>query len=349
MYKNGHIKIFKNFDEFKNRANKKINGVSPEFAKKHPNYQKDNLYNLGCWNCTNCKYCIDCDSCTDLDKCLNYTNASNISESNAFLAWRPARRLLLEDRANIINLFKADDKRMLGFKRFISENPISFQIAFHRYKASPLFINYNLKPIDLSHQDFSNLNFKNMELSGVMLNSSNDCIDGDNHTCNFTGCNFTGCNFTNASIAGNFTDCNFTDCNFTEARIGGNFTNVLLDNATFINCDASLCKFTNAKGSYANFAGANLFDSNFAQSKLTNCIFDKTYIECVSFENADLTHSTFIQSRDYDPDDYGSLTYCEETTFKNAIVNLDGVDFYDSDTIMPDGRCWRDWDKTIVN
>ncbi len=278
-----------------------------------------------------------------------YSNNIKYNIVLAFLAWRPARRLLLEDRANIINLFKADDKRMLGFKRFISKNPISFQIAFHRYKASPLFINYNLKPIDLSHQDFSNLNFKNMELSGVMLNSSNDCIDGDNHTCNFTGCNFTGCNFTNASIAGNFTDCNFTDCNFTEARIGGNFTNVLLDNATFINCDASLCKFTNAKGSYANFAGANLFDSNFAQSKLTNCIFDKTYIECVSFENADLTHSTFIQSRDYDPDDYGSLTYCEETTFKNAIVNLDGVDFYDSDTIMPDGRCWRDWDKTIVN
>jgi uncharacterized protein YjbI with pentapeptide repeats len=317
MYKNGHIKIFKNFDEFKNRANKRINGVSPEFAKKHPNYQEDNLYNLGCWNCTNCKYCIDCDSCTNLDKCLNYTNASNISESNA----------LLEDRENIINLFKADDERMSGFKGFISENPISFQEVFHRYKTSPLFIDYNLKPIDLSHQDFSNLNFQNIELYSNIYN--------------FTGCDFTGCNFTEASITGNFTNCNFTNCNFTEASIGGNFTNVLLDNATFINCDASWCKFTNAKGSCANFTGADLFDSNFAQSKLTNCTFDKTYIECASFEDADLTNSTFIQSRDYNPDDYGSGTYCKHTTFKNAIVNLDGVDFQDSDTIMPNGRRWE--------
>jgi uncharacterized protein YjbI with pentapeptide repeats len=319
MYKNGHVKIFKNFGEFKNRANKRINGVSPEFAKKYPNYQEDNLYNLGCWNCMNCKYCIDCDSCTNLYKCLNYTNGSNISESNAYL----------EDCKSIVNVLKTDDTgQMSNFTDFIAKNPISFTEVFHRYKASPLIINYNFTPINLSNQNFSNLDFRNMKLSS--------------NTCDFTGCNFAGCDFTNASITGNFTGCNFTGCDFTNASIIGNFINTLLDNATFINCDAKYCDFTNAKGSYTNFTGADLFNSKFAQSKLINCTFNETYIECVSFEYADLTDSTFIDSRDYDPNDYGSGTYCEETTFKNAIVDLDGVDFDNSDTIMPDGRCWED-------
>lgn len=49
--------IFKTYRDFLNREDKTLNGVSPEFAKKHPDYEKQNETNRGCWNCSDCSDC----------------------------------------------------------------------------------------------------------------------------------------------------------------------------------------------------------------------------------------------------------------------------------------------------
>ena len=83
--------IFKDYISFLGREDRRINGVSPEFAKMHPDWQKMNALNLGCWGCTHCtygiacigckrcKYCIDCKYCTDCIDCIRETglNRSN--------------------------------------------------------------------------------------------------------------------------------------------------------------------------------------------------------------------------------------------------------------------------------
>ena len=40
-------KIFKNLKEFKERKDRKINGVSKEFAEMNPNYEEENEKNVG--------------------------------------------------------------------------------------------------------------------------------------------------------------------------------------------------------------------------------------------------------------------------------------------------------------
>ena len=45
--------VFNNKKEFLSRADKSVNGVSPEFAEKYPDYEDGNKLNLGCWNCYN--------------------------------------------------------------------------------------------------------------------------------------------------------------------------------------------------------------------------------------------------------------------------------------------------------
>lgn len=61
--------VFASFDDFLNRADKKTNGVSPEFAKRNPNYARDNETNTGCWNCKSCKSCESCMSCLWCKSC----------------------------------------------------------------------------------------------------------------------------------------------------------------------------------------------------------------------------------------------------------------------------------------
>ena len=61
-------KIFKSYSDFLTRPDKKVNEVSERFAKDNPNYQLDNVTNLGCRSCSYCSYCSDCRSCSDFKK-----------------------------------------------------------------------------------------------------------------------------------------------------------------------------------------------------------------------------------------------------------------------------------------
>lgn len=49
-----NTQIFKNWFDFNNREDRDINGVSEEFAKDHPEFEKENETNKGCWNCSDC-------------------------------------------------------------------------------------------------------------------------------------------------------------------------------------------------------------------------------------------------------------------------------------------------------
>jgi len=62
-------KIFKSYDEFLNRKDKNLNGVSEGFSKNNPNYLIENKTNVGCWNCSDCYDCSHCDDCSDCSGC----------------------------------------------------------------------------------------------------------------------------------------------------------------------------------------------------------------------------------------------------------------------------------------
>ena len=64
--------IFKNYEEFKKRKNKKINGVDNRYYTSENYDLEEDTGNTGCWNCsdcTNCKNCISCFQCSNCVKC----------------------------------------------------------------------------------------------------------------------------------------------------------------------------------------------------------------------------------------------------------------------------------------
>ena len=61
--------IFESYCDFLKREDKAVNGVSPEFAKNRPDYEKQNETNQACWDCEACDNCWDCDNCKDCKRC----------------------------------------------------------------------------------------------------------------------------------------------------------------------------------------------------------------------------------------------------------------------------------------
>ena len=65
-------RIYETYEDFKNREDKTINGVSKDFAINYPNYEEMNETNKGCWNCSCCSNCVDCEGCDGLDNIKNF-------------------------------------------------------------------------------------------------------------------------------------------------------------------------------------------------------------------------------------------------------------------------------------
>lgn len=66
-------RIFKSYEEFLDRSDKSINGVSIEFAIDNPEWEEMNITNTGCWNCYLCFDCYFCDSCKYCTYCRDCT------------------------------------------------------------------------------------------------------------------------------------------------------------------------------------------------------------------------------------------------------------------------------------
>src|SRR5690606_30453131 len=72
--------IFKNYQDFLKREDRKVNGVSPEFAKNNPNYKEMNCSNRGCYNCSYCSNCSDCSYCSNCSDCSYCSYCSYCSD-----------------------------------------------------------------------------------------------------------------------------------------------------------------------------------------------------------------------------------------------------------------------------
>ena len=75
-----NTKIFKSYDEFLNRKDKSLNGVSEGFSKNNPNYLIQNKANVGCWNCSHCddcSHCSDCFRCSDCSDCFRCSHCDD--------------------------------------------------------------------------------------------------------------------------------------------------------------------------------------------------------------------------------------------------------------------------------
>ena len=72
--------IFKDYKAFINRnlIDKDVNGVSPEFAEKNPNYINDNATNKGCWECVGCTHCTACYQCNYCQDCTACVGCSDL-------------------------------------------------------------------------------------------------------------------------------------------------------------------------------------------------------------------------------------------------------------------------------
>ena len=58
--------IFKSFEEFQQREDESVNGVSQVFADSHPKFEADNETNKGCMGCTYCMDRMGCMDCKDV-------------------------------------------------------------------------------------------------------------------------------------------------------------------------------------------------------------------------------------------------------------------------------------------
>ncbi len=68
--------IYKNYQDFLAREDKKHNGVSKEFSANNPNWGKENKTNEGCWNCSDCSGCSRCSGCSDCSDCYGCSGCS---------------------------------------------------------------------------------------------------------------------------------------------------------------------------------------------------------------------------------------------------------------------------------
>lgn len=87
-----NVRVFKSYEDFLAREDKTLNGVSAEYAQTfnslrsfHDSVIKGNKTNVGCWNCTHCRYCLDCVNCTlcknseRLDSCIKCSNSEDLT------------------------------------------------------------------------------------------------------------------------------------------------------------------------------------------------------------------------------------------------------------------------------
>lgn len=82
--------VFKTIEDFFNREDQSINGVSEDYAAQFPEFKEENITNKGCWNCLQCMQCVGCENCfyceyshycidcVDCDSCLKCVHCYGI-------------------------------------------------------------------------------------------------------------------------------------------------------------------------------------------------------------------------------------------------------------------------------
>ena len=93
-------KIFKNYEDFLNREDKRINGVTPDFLKENNTNLKDlNLTNCeGCFNCDNCFNCFNCEDCVDCRNCDNCKKCYNCENCDDCYNCEKSRNIFIKSK-----------------------------------------------------------------------------------------------------------------------------------------------------------------------------------------------------------------------------------------------------------
>ena len=66
-------KIFKNYEDFLRRKDKRINGVTLAFLEENK-IDLDSLNLVDCEGCYNCKNCYKCKNCVNCENCERWDN-----------------------------------------------------------------------------------------------------------------------------------------------------------------------------------------------------------------------------------------------------------------------------------
>ena len=69
-------RIYKTYSDFLDRTERLENGVSEDFAKEYPDFEKQNETNEACWNCSRCSDCSRCSRCSDCSRCSGCSDCS---------------------------------------------------------------------------------------------------------------------------------------------------------------------------------------------------------------------------------------------------------------------------------
>ena len=69
-------KIYENYQDFLNREDKKMNGVTLAFLEEN-NINLNGLNLTNCESCFNCVNCRKCNNCRNCEKCENCDNCEN--------------------------------------------------------------------------------------------------------------------------------------------------------------------------------------------------------------------------------------------------------------------------------
>ena len=110
---------------------------------------------------------------------------------------------------------------------------------------------------------------------------------GDYEECRFINCNFSSSDLTEIK----FSECEFVDCNLSMAKL----MKTAFRNVKFRDCKMLGLRFENCNqfGFAVSFEDCNLNHSSFYQSRLKKIIFKNVQLLEVDFTESDLTCSVF--------------------------------------------------------
>jgi uncharacterized protein YjbI with pentapeptide repeats len=232
-------------------------------------------------------------------------------------------------------------------------------------------LKYNLKALELRHENFSCANFSGVDLSGINFSMSNLS------NTNFSNANLSSASFSLADISNtNFSNANLSGANFTMVKpsrtsnivffdkpnyahnINTNFSGANLTDAIFLMSDLSNTSFSNANLSGADLSRTILVNANFSGANLSNnpdhddVVVPKFKTTTLTLDGDKLTRKTnlmiiAIKGAKFDSADLRNANFTN-ANFRG--VNLSGVDLssVNKSTMTPEQiKIARDWEKAI--
>lgn len=141
----------------------------------------------------------------------------------------------------------------------------------------------------------------------------------------FTGQVVTGISFRNCDFSGaDLTESQFVNCSFydPEAQKGCNFSRALLKDASFRQCDLTMCNFSFAKALGLEIAECRAQGADFSSASFLNQITSRTWFCSAFIKKSNLSYANFSKV---------VLEKCELWENRWMGTNVQGASFAGSD------------------